>query len=404
MSKIESLTPEQEQMLNKHRNEYLQWGLSCEPMNQDAVKATIGEMYRRIGKNVPSFWFCQSPAQMLIVISILKSKLLGANLWDNLRDNLRDNLGANLRDNLGDNLRVNLWDNLRANLGVNLRDNLGANLRANLEVNLRDNLEVNLRDNLEDNLRDDLRVNLWANLWANLGNNLRSNLKANLRANFWDDLWDDLRDNLGNNLWDSDFWGQMDMFWIAYYRYPEQYLHVDYGEFSKVLQLWDTLGKSCGWWYPYENICFVSDRPEQIHRKGVQLHNDSGPAVLYRDGYALWCLNGVDVGESIVTTPADQLDANLILTTKNAEVRREIVRKIGIERVCNKLNAKVIDTQGDYSLLLLDLRDGRKRPYLKMLNPSIGTYHIEGVPPECDTVEKAITWRNQTSEKPVILT
>jgi hypothetical protein len=39
-----------------------------------------------------------------------------------------------------------------------------------------------------------------------------------------------------------------------------------------------------------------------------------------------------------------------------------------------------------------------------MLNPSIGTYHIEGVPPDCDTVEKAITWRNQTSEKPVILT
>jgi len=194
------------------------------------------------------------------------------------------------------------------------------------------------------------------------------------------------------------------MFWIAYYRYPEQYLHVDYGEFSKVLQLWDTLGKSCGWWYPYENICFVSDRPEQIHKKGVQLHNDSGPAVLYRDGYTLWFLNGVDVGELIVTTPADQLDVNLILTTKNAEVRREIVRKIGIERVCDKLKARVIDIQGDYSLLLLDLQDGRKRPYLKMLNPSIGTYHIEGVPPDCDTVEKAIAWRNQTSEKPVILT
>jgi len=308
MSKIESLTPEQEQLLVKHRNEYLQWGLSCEPMNQDAVKVTIGEMYSRIGKNVPSFWFCQSPAQMLIIITLLKSKPLGANL------------GANLWNNL--------WDNLGANLGV----------------------------------------------------------------------------KIGDNLRDSDFWGQMDMFWIAYYRYPEQYLHVDYGEFSKVLQLWDTLGKSCGWWYPYENICFVSDRPEQIHKKGVQLHNDSGPAVLYRDGYTLWFLNGVDVGELIVTTPADQLDVNLILTTKNAEVRREIVRKIGIERVCDKLKARVIDIQGDYSLLLLDLQDGRKRPYLKMLNPSIGTYHIEGVPPDCDTVEKAIAWRNQTSEKPVILT
>jgi arsenate reductase-like glutaredoxin family protein len=39
-----------------------------------------------------------------------------------------------------------------------------------------------------------------------------------------------------------------------------------------------------------------------------------------------------------------------------------------------------------------------------MLNPSIGVYHIEGVHPECDTVEKALNWRNQSEGSPVILT
>ena len=91
---------------------------------------------------------------------------------------------------------------------------------------------------------------------------------------------------------------------------------------------------------------------------------------------------------------------------KNAEVRREIVRKIGIERVCQKLNAKVLDKSlnGIYELLNLDLGDGRSRPYLKMRNPSIKTYHLEGVPIEIDTVEKALNWRNQSEEKPFILT
>jgi hypothetical protein len=54
--------------------------------------------------------------------------------------------------------------------------------------------------------------------------------------------------------------------------------------------------------------------------------------------------------------------------------------------------------------LLLNLGDGRNRPYLKMINPSIGTYHIEGVHPECKTVKEALIWRNQSEETPAVLT
>jgi hypothetical protein len=42
---------------------------------------------------------------------------------------------------------------------------------------------------------------------------------------------------------------------------------------------------------------------------------------------------------------------------------------------------------------MLDLGDGQKRPYLKMLNPSIGVFHIEGVPADITTVRQAINWR-----------
>ena len=194
------------------------------------------------------------------------------------------------------------------------------------------------------------------------------------------------------------------MYWIAYCMYPERYLNIDYKEYSETLHLWDTLGKSCGWWFPYENICFVSDRPKEIHKKGIQLHNETGPALSFRDGYSLWFLNGVDVGEVIVTTKAEEIDCSIILKEKNAEVRREIVRKVGIERVCEKLNAKIIDKVNNYELLMLDLGDDRTRPYLKMLNPSIGIYHIEGVHPDCNTVEKALNWRNQIEESPSVLT
>ena len=160
-----------------------------------------------------------------------------------------------------------------------------------------------------------------------------------------------------------------------------------------------------------------------LHIQGDALHCDYGPAAYWPNGKAYWFLNGVQMSREIVETPAQTLDPKLILKEQNAEIRREIVRKIGIERVCSGLNAKVVDRKMitlpdkqylataeddvppgtefihvpakklEYELLMLDLGDGRQRPYLKMRNPSIDTWHVEGVGVECRTVLEALHWR-----------
>ncbi len=66
-----------------------------------------------------------------------------------------------------------------------------------------------------------------------------------------------------------------------------------------------------------------------------------------------------------------------------------------MDRIVNELETKKLDSWGLYDLILLDLGDNRERPYLKMLNPSTETYHIEGVPPVCKTVKSALMWRNK---------
>lgn len=137
-----------------------------------------------------------------------------------------------------------------------------------------------------------------------------------------------------------------------------------------------------------------------------QPHCEIGQAIILpNDG--LWFLNGVLVSQDLVETPAEKLNPRLLLKATNAEVRREIVRKIGIERVCAALATKILDKSGEYELLSLDLGDGRSRPYLKMRNPSIGVYHIEGVAPHITTVRQAINWRagnDQEEWTPEVLT
>jgi hypothetical protein len=192
--------------------------------------------------------------------------------------------------------------------------------------------------------------------------------------------------------------------WTAFYDYMGQ-IGVEYDK-EWGFDTWKKFIKESGVFacILYENIAFVCIRPCSVKRNlAGDLHCENGPAIAWKDGYCEYYLNGVAVSKSLVMTPAEKLDANLVIKESNAEIRREIVRKIGVELVCQRLGAKIIDAEGDYELINLSF-DDRYRPYLKMKNPSIFTYHIEGVDPSCKTVKDALKWRNGTDEVPEVLT
>ena len=200
---------------------------------------------------------------------------------------------------------------------------------------------------------------------------------------------------LNGNLWAGYF---------GFYDFCNKVLGIEF----KVQENWDLLLKTSdvSLIYPFKDFIVISEKPTDIRMKNMLLHNEKGPSVSYADGFCLYTLNGVRVDEKIVMTPASELDPHLVVKETNAEIRREIVRKIGIERICQKLGSKTLESRWGYDLIALDLGDGRTRPYLKMKNPSVGTYHLEGIKPSIKTVEQALAWRNGTNkyEEPIVLT
>ena len=248
-----------------------------------------------------------------------------------------------------------------------------------LKPNLRDNLWANLEDNLRANLEDNLRDNLLDNLGANLRDNLRANLGANLRDNELEYI-------------NTNLWGQQDYYWIAFYKYPEMCLGIKYGNDSAKLQAWEMVSESCHWWWAFENIAIISARPELKINNG-RLHCDGGPAVLYPDGYAQWYLNGRAVPKWLAETPTKDLDIKKIIEIENVEVRAQGIKKLGIDKFIS-LGKRPKKSNG-YTLLDFSELLGTEQPapYLLMTNPSTHEKHLEGVHPDCKTVEQAINWR-----------
>jgi hypothetical protein len=246
-------------------------------------------------------------------------------------------------------------------------------------ASVRDSVGDSVRASVGDSVRDSVRDSVGASVWDSVGDSV------------WDSVGDSVRDSVGDSV-RASVYGQHDAYWLGFYDFFNQTLNLK-KETKKLEGLW-ILALSTGWTLPLNNICFSSERHNICTLKNGNIHNDNGPAIKYPDGFAIWALNGVRVNKEIVETPAEKLDTKLIIKEKNAEVRREIVRKIGVERMCQKLNTETLDKMGDYELLKLKIPEMRQPAiYLKMRNPSIGVYHLEGVPPEITTCQEALNWR-----------
>jgi hypothetical protein len=117
-------------------------------------------------------------------------------------------------------------------------------------------------------------------------------------------------------------------------------------------------------------------------------------AVEYADGWGFYSLNGIRMKPEYVLTPAAELKPETVLKEKSVDVRRELLRKVGVIQMVS--HGKVVEESGYYKLVDMSpvFTGIRYAPHLLMKNPSVDdTWHLEGVHPQCETIQQAINWR-----------
>lgn len=113
------------------------------------------------------------------------------------------------------------------------------------------------------------------------------------------------------------------------------------------LDICEALTFNASWTFWYDLVVVATEKHTSIHRDlEHRLHNTTGPALLWSDGYALHALNGVVVPAAWVEDTAN-VDPTLALTWPNTEQRRCLRELLGWTKVLAKLDVKVIDTDKD---------------------------------------------------------
>jgi hypothetical protein len=378
---IEKLTKEQEIKIPEYLNEWMKHGLSTDRLDFDLVKTQIHWLYSTFLKEhsgTPLVFVASSPFQAVVWCTILK----------NLSKNKNSEPGSELDSQLGSELRSQLDSQLHFELSSQLVSQLRSQLVSQLGFELRSQLGSELFSQLDSQLRSQL----YSQLSFQLGPELSSQLSFQLGSQ----LGSQLRSELTNLVSLKYSWSG----YYAFYNFIQKELlpEVEMKHLDEISELTKTIPMM----FPNKGFCVVVDNPTEIHRKGIVLHNEKDMAVKYSDGWGTYSLNGIRMDKKWIETEAKDISVIDVLKEQNVDVRREVLRKIGLERFVKETSAKCLDKLSialngkmcEYQLLEINLGSSVTARVLKMDNPSIDAMHVEGVEDTCNTVKEALAWRN----------
>ena len=312
--KLEKLTKEQEELMFKTAQEWIDLFNNTKRINQKDFEEGIKWLYKDLlEKKNPKVLYCESWLEALVTIYVLQNNV-GANVWANVMANV----GDNVRDNVGDNVGDNVWANVRDNVGDNVGDNVMANVRDNVRANVWANVMANVGDNVRDNVGDNVRDNVGDNVWDNVWPNVR----ANVGDNVWDNVGEALK-NIFNN-YSNELNSYANFGWSSFYDYFEKIGVLNDEKFRKYKKL---IKAGAFQVYEYENFVFAIQPPTKMLRNEEgQLNSIEEKAFEWSDGYGFNYINGFSISEELFEKlKQNTLSLEEFLKEDNEEVKSAII-------------------------------------------------------------------------------
>lgn len=130
--------------------------------------------------------------------------------------------------------------------------------------------------------------------------------------------------------------------YLSFFRHVAK-LPIDYSKWDH----YETLAMLSGPRVMTTDFCMISDKPEVLTVDAQNRpHNDMGPFCRWRDGTALYAIHGHYVAAWIVEHP-ERITVEAIHQEQNAELRRIMVERYGLERYVRDAQFEVVDADLD---------------------------------------------------------
>ena len=347
-TKITQITPEQSARFGELVQEWIAIGLSTQPADFD--KATEAALRAYALCNLAQ------PKIILRMSSPYGATLGGALAWALLRE-IKQHTESQVRSQV----RSQVWSQVWSQVQSQVESQVGSQV--------------------------------WSQVGSQVWSQVRSQVESQVQSQVWSQVRSQVWSQVGSaayNHFGGSFWAS----WSAYITFMRDVLGWR-GSTLASFTIDEDLIRSCGWVWWHEDVLAISDRPCELHRdERGRLHNDKGPSIAYRDGWALWHWHGITVPDSVILRP-EKITTAGIEKEQNAEVRRVMIERYGYGRYVAKSQITHQDQTGKLrkrrnrhgdEIAAVEVRNGTPEP-----DGSHKTYFLS-VPPQCQTAIEAVAW------------
>lgn len=345
---IEHLGDDQRDRLDEWRRRWERTGLSTEPADRPAAERGIKEAYGRSGLSPPRrIVWCGSPLGLGLAraLAVCAGEPIGAPV-------------ARVIEN-------STWGTADVQVGRAVSEEVTSVVRGRIM----DRLWPRVRSDIEEEIQHAIRAATAEALAREGGTPRWKSTKHGIAA-------------LVEATIEESISGAHDAYWLGFYDYLREV--VGLRRETEILQGLTGAARAAGWWLPHEQVCWVSERPRLLERdRWGGLHCETGPAVVYPDGWCIYSLGHVQVPRRLFE---GDVTARELLEVGNAEIRRVLVGRFGLDRLIEETDAAPIHTDEYGALYRIDAPDepimlvavrnppdktGRQRRYLLPVDPEL---------------------------------
>jgi len=183
-------------------------------------------------------------------------------------------------------------------------------------------------------------------------------------------------------------WSGWDAF-LSFFRHVVR-LDINYAAY----EAWETLSLHSGPRMVHAEFCIISDRPEVLKvDEQNRPHCIDGPFCRWRDGSELYSVHGTRIPAHIINHP-EKITAQQILAEENAEIRRVMVERVGMERFLSEAGARKIHSHDMGDLFSIDIPNDPDEVLraVRVTDPSTGRVYFLRVPPQIERADDAVAW------------
>ncbi|MCZ4520155.1 hypothetical protein O4220_16715 [Rhodococcus ruber] len=315
------------------RDSWLDLGLRVGPSDRSTAESAVAQLYRRVEYEEPEFVWVTSPAAATTFVNAeglaTETPVPGATI-DHAPARIASLLADSRRrmDQRIDGRRIE-WPRQRFRPDGNFDRDLPARITA---------ANSPPEDAARAGISPDpiVRRTVWNSLRTSLFDGVASAIRQLAPHSFGSITW----------------YGQQEAHRVAFYDIHRRFgLTTFSAGHVELLELQRDLVESTGWWWAFENVAVMCERPTTLQTEPipdsfhgeVRLHNSRAPALEFSDGHAVNVLHGTVVPDWVMHDPT----VERITTERNVEVRRCAIERIGWDTYLDQAGLALLDTADD---------------------------------------------------------